>query len=110
MASDRIALRVLTESGTALDDEAVSIRAPGALGSFGILRSHAPLISTLVPGPLTWRRPDGVTKTVRIEGGLLEIVRNRCTVLTPKMGQPAAAPAGRIPAAPAPAASTAASH
>ena len=78
-------LRVLTDAGLAFEDEAASVRAPGALGSFGMLHNHAPLISTLVPGPLIWRQPSGTTKRVRIEGGLLEIVRNRCTVLTPKI-------------------------
>lgn len=82
MASDRIALRVLTDAGFAIDDEAVSIRAPGALGSFGILRDHAPLISTLAAGKLIWKRPGGEQRIVTIGEGLLEIAGNRCTVLT----------------------------
>ena len=93
MASDPIALRVLTGAGVAIEDHAVSIRAPGALGSFGILRNHAPLLSTLVPGPLIWRHADGTTQTVRLDGGILEIVRNTCTILTPKVTQATPAPA-----------------
>ncbi len=81
MAADRIQLRVLTDAGVALDDEAVSIRAPGELGYVGILRNHAPMITTLKPGTLTWQRPDGERKTAQIGAGLLEIVKNRCTVL-----------------------------
>ena len=88
MSAGPISLRVLTDAGLAIEDQAVSIRAPGALGSFGILRNHAPLISALMPGPLIWRHADGTTKTVRVDGGLLEVVRNRCTVLTPKIAQP----------------------
>jgi len=84
-----IHLRVLTDAGLAFEDEAASIRAPGALGSFGMLRNHAPLISTLVPGPLIWRQPGGVTRIARLQGGLLEIVKNRCTILTKAVQFPA---------------------
>ena len=75
-------LRVLTPQGLFLSDEAVSIRAPAGLGYLGVLRNHAPLVSTVVPGRLTWRTGDGVTHQLRLGGGLLEIERNRITVLT----------------------------
>lgn len=75
-------VRVVTGEGEALADEAVSVRAPGELGYLGILYNHAPLVTTLVPGKLTWRRPDGATRVVRVGPGLLEVAGNRCTLLT----------------------------
>jgi F-type H+-transporting ATPase subunit epsilon len=77
-----IRLRVLTQAGLALEDGAVSVRAPGEVGYLGILRNHAPLVTTLVPGTLTWRRADGTTHVRRLGAGLLEITKNRLTILT----------------------------
>ena len=77
-----IALRVLTEEGVALEAEAVSVIAPGELGYLGVLSHHAPLITTLKPGKLTWRTPSGESHTRLLGDGLLEIIRNQCTILT----------------------------
>ena len=77
-----IALRVLTGEGLAVADEALSIIAPGELGYLGILRNHAPLVTTLGRGRLTWRRPDGASQTLNVDSGFLEVVQNHVTVLT----------------------------
>ena len=77
-----IHVRVITNEGQAVADEAVSIRAPGEIGYLGILYNHAPLVTTLQPGTLRWRRPDGETRTLHIGTGLLEITKNQLTVLT----------------------------
>jgi len=59
---------------------------------------RAPLVTTLQPGTLTWRRSDGRTETRRIGAGLLEIAKNACTVLTDRLAEPgAAADAGARP-------------
>ena len=79
--ANAITLRVLTQAGPALEDDAVSIVAPGEVGYLGILRNHAPLVTTLKPGTLTWRRPDGATHTRNIGNGLLEVQRNHVTIL-----------------------------
>ena len=77
-----ITLRVLTREGVALEDEAVSVIAPGEPGYLGILRRHAPLVTTLAPGKLIWQRADGERLTRRIGAGLLEVANNRVTILT----------------------------
>ena len=77
-----IALRVLTSEGVAVEDDAVSVVAPGELGYLGILRNHAPLVTTLKPGTLTWQTPDGERRRRLIGDGLLEIVKNHLTILT----------------------------
>ena len=87
-----ITLKVLTDVGLAVEDEAVSIVAPGELGYLGILRNHAPLVTTLVPGRFTYRTPEDQTKTLRIGAGLLEIRRNHLTILTESVGQPETSP------------------
>jgi len=90
--ADAIRLRVLTDAGIALEDDAVSITAPGEVGYLGILRNHAPLVTTLIPGKLTWRTPDGSPHTRHIGPGFLEIVRNRCTILTSSVQEPVGSP------------------
>lgn len=77
-----IALRVLTNEGLAVEDEAVSVIAPGEMGYLGILRHHAPLVTTLGRGRLSWRRPDGAARALHVDSGFLEVVQNHVTVLT----------------------------
>jgi F-type H+-transporting ATPase subunit epsilon len=84
-----ITLRVITPEGLAFEEPATAIRAPGEVGYLGILRNHAPLVTTLKPGVLSWRRPDGPRQAARIGAGLLEVVRNRVTVLTETVSEPA---------------------
>jgi len=88
-----ITLRVITDQGLAIQDEAVSIIAPGEPGYVGFLYNHAPLVTTLGKGKFTWCRADGTQQTVRLSGGLLEIVHNRLTVLTSTVADLAASPA-----------------
>lgn len=76
---------VITTSGQTLTDEAVAVRAPGERGSFGMLYNHAPLVSVLQPGTLSWRTPDGRRQAARIGRGLLEVARNQVTILTDAM-------------------------
>ena len=77
-----IHLRVLTEAGIALADDAVSIIAPGEVGYLGVLHNHAPLVTTLMNGRLTWRRADGASRTAILGPGLLEVYHNHVTCLT----------------------------
>lgn len=77
-----ITLRVLTAEGLAFEAQAASIIAPGAPGYLGILKNHAPLVTTLKPGKLTWRQEGGASKTVHIGSGLLEVIKNHVTILT----------------------------
>lgn len=87
-AEHPIILKILTAEGLAFEDEAVSVTARGERGYVGFLRNHAPLVTILSPGKLSWRRPDGQRRTARLGAGLLEIVHNRLTILTDAVTQP----------------------
>lgn len=53
-------LDVLTPGGALLSGEQVSaVFLPGELGEFEVLRSHAPIISTLSAGQIRWRGDAG---------------------------------------------------
>lgn len=79
--ADPLTLRVLTAEGLALEERAASVIAPGELGYLGIMRNHAPLVTTLKPGTLTWRAGGG-SQSRQIGAGLLEVRTNTVTILT----------------------------
>jgi len=72
---------VLTPERTAFEGEAVHLLAPGAEGYLGVLAHHAPLITSLQPGRLAVRTPDGVEHGFRVTGGFLEVSDNVARVL-----------------------------
>ena len=80
-----ITLTVLTDAGLALEEQVVSVIAPGEVGYLGILRNHAPLVTTLTSGTLTWKLASGARRTAHLGSGLLEVVRNHVTILTESM-------------------------
>ena len=88
ITSSAITLKVLTAEGLAFEDEAVSVVARGERGYVGFLRNHAPLVTLLSPGKLSWRRPDGTRRTARLGSVLLEIVKNRLTILADTAAAP----------------------
>ena len=81
-------LIVLTQAGKIESDEAVAVRAPGGLGYFGVLYNHAPLVSTVMPGELRWRCPDGSIRTLQVGSGILEVAHNRVTLLISSATEP----------------------
>lgn len=54
---------------------------PGAEGDFGVLRGHAPLISTLRLGVIDVHDGGGVAERIFVAGGFAEVTAERCTVL-----------------------------
>ena len=85
--AEAIRLRILIEAGVAVEEEAVSVVAPGEIGYLGMLRNHAPLVTTLQPGTLSWKRADGERRAVRVGTGLLEVAKNHVTLLTSRVEQ-----------------------
>jgi F-type H+-transporting ATPase subunit epsilon len=80
---------VLTPERPVLDQEVVSIIAPGSVGYLGVLAHHAPLITSLVPGKLTVRDPDGKIEIYAVCGGFLEVADNKATILADALELPA---------------------
>jgi F-type H+-transporting ATPase subunit epsilon len=57
-----------------------SLIVPAALGYLGVLSNHAPLVTALEIGVVTYRQ-DGKPKKMAISGGFLEVVNNKAVVL-----------------------------
>jgi len=79
--ADALHITVLTPERAVLDEDVYSVTAPGAAGYLGILKNHAALITSLVPGKLTVKDLRQQPTVYAIGGGFLEVAHNRVTVL-----------------------------
>jgi F-type H+-transporting ATPase subunit epsilon len=66
------------------DGEVTSATFPGSSGSFQVLRNHAPIISALDKGNVSYCTDDG-EHTITIEGGVVEVLNNKITVLVERV-------------------------
>jgi len=79
--SEVLHITVLTPERAVLDEDVYSVTAPGAAGYLGILKNHAALITSLVPGKLTVKDMRQQPTVYAISGGFLEVANNKVTVL-----------------------------
>jgi len=75
-----IKLDIVTAERVVFSDDVETIVAPGIDGELGILPSHAPLMTMLVPGELLVKR-SGEEFSLAVSGGFLEIRPDRVIVL-----------------------------
>jgi F-type H+-transporting ATPase subunit epsilon len=76
----KLQLDVVTPSERLISVACDEVRAPGTDGGFGIRPGHAPFISGLDAGVLTYVA-DGAEHSYALAGGFLEVAENRVTVL-----------------------------
>jgi F-type H+-transporting ATPase subunit epsilon len=81
-------LTIVTPEKIFFDGEVVSLTAPGGAGYLGVLAHHAPLLTTLVPGRLTFRSDEAGERQVDIGPGFLDVSQNRATLLTESVKVP----------------------
>jgi F-type H+-transporting ATPase subunit epsilon len=73
-------LEILTPDKKVFEGDVTSVTVPGTLGSFQILRGHAPIISTLEDGTVIIKSAAG-EETFNIKGGVVEVLNNKIIVL-----------------------------
>jgi F-type H+-transporting ATPase subunit epsilon len=73
--------RLLTPTGIVFEGDAAEVSAVGPLGEFGVLPEHINFITSLVPGVLEARLPDGTKMHWVVSGGLAEVKDSVLTVL-----------------------------
>lgn len=76
-------LEIVTPEKRVLDAEVDSVTVPTASGEATILQNHAPLISALKPGVLSYA-VKGTTDKLAISGGFVEVNSNNVSVLVDK--------------------------
>ena len=75
-------LEIVTPEKRVLSETVDVVTVPTASGEVGILTDHAPLISALKSGILSYNRGGGATERMVISGGFVEVSANKVSVLT----------------------------
>ncbi len=76
----QIHLEVVTPTGPIISDDVDIVTAPGVGGEFGVLANHAPFLSTIKSGTMSFSK-DKKIKFLMISGGFSEVSNNRITFL-----------------------------
>ena len=74
-------LSIVTPDRVFYEGEIVSLVAPGAAGYLGVLSGHAPLLTPLATGKLTFRDASGKTFLAALSGGFLEVAKKGAIIL-----------------------------
>ena len=79
--ADRIEFELVSPERLLIVGEFDMIVLPGEDGDFGVLRSHAPLISTLRPGTIVIFEDGKITNRIFVASGFAEVTTERLTVM-----------------------------
>lgn len=73
-------LEIVTPEKSVFSDTVESVSVPTVSGEIGILTNHAPLISALKSGVLSYSR-NGATERMVVAGGFVEVSDNKVSIL-----------------------------
>jgi F-type H+-transporting ATPase subunit epsilon len=80
MLPEKLLLEVVTPEGLLLREEVDTVRAPGALGYFGVLPGHRPFFSTLGLGEISYQA-GRATGHLTCFWGFCEVLPDRVSIL-----------------------------
>ncbi len=78
--AEQLHLEVVTPERRLLSEQVNSVTVPGRGGELGILPGHAPLISDLQTGVLSYNE-DGTSFQLHVSGGFVEVNNDKVSVL-----------------------------
>jgi len=84
---DTFQLEIVTPEKMVVNEAAEEAQIPGLNGYLGILPGHAPLISELGVGIITYRA-GGSTKTLSVAWGFAEVLQDKVTILAETAERP----------------------
>ena len=73
-------LNIVTPERHVVTDKVDQVNVPGSEGDLGILYDHAPILTAMRPGQLSYQKGSDTVYMV-VSGGYLEVTDNRVTVL-----------------------------
>jgi len=79
--ADTIELEVVTPERQLVKEPVTEAQVPAREGYIGVLPGHAPLLSLLGSGPLTYTPQTGPRKVLAIHGGFVEVLPGHIRVL-----------------------------
>jgi F-type H+-transporting ATPase subunit epsilon len=74
-------LEILTPEKKIFSGDVLGVQLPGIDGLFEVLNKHAPLVSALKQGNLKILKDKASTSSYSIQGGFVEVLNNKATVL-----------------------------
>lgn len=74
-------LDIVTPVAQVFSDEVDSVVLPGNIGEMGVLPNHAPLVTTLQPGELSYSKA-GATHELAVGEGLVEVTHDYVHIVT----------------------------
>lgn len=78
-------LEIVTPESEIFSGAVQSLSVPGMDGRFQVLYNHAPIISTLDKGTLKVVTETGETQEFNVQGGVVEVMKNRAIVLVERV-------------------------
>ena len=85
--SDTFQLEIVTPEKMVVKDVAEEAQIPGSNGYLGILPGHAPLITELAVGEITYRR-NAITHHLSVAWGFAEVLPDKVTILAETAERP----------------------
>ena len=73
-------LEILSPEGLVFAGEVLSVSVPGSYSAFTILKNHAPIISSLSKGVVSYVLDGEGEKEILIDGGFVEVDNNVVTI------------------------------
>src|SRR5256885_13153543 len=85
--ADTFQLEIVTPENLVVNETVEEAQIPGLGGHLGILPGHAPLITELAVGVITYRA-QGVTKSLAVAWGFAEVLPDNVTMLAETAERP----------------------
>jgi F-type H+-transporting ATPase subunit epsilon len=79
MKKSELQLNIISPEKKLFSGMVASVVIPGVQGSFGVYPDHAPLISPLQAGAITYTE-NGAEKSLEVQGGIVEVKQNVVTI------------------------------
>ncbi len=73
-------LNIVTPERHVVTEKVDQVNVPGSEGDLGIMFDHAPILTTMRPGQLSYEKGTDIVYMV-VSGGYLEVTDNRVTIL-----------------------------
>ena len=73
-------LSIVSPEKSIFDGDVKIVTLPGTVGSFSILPGHAPIVSSLQAGTLSYTTMEGEERTIDIQGGFVEMSDGKVSV------------------------------
>src|SRR5205814_2370312 len=79
--AENLQVEVVTPERLLVADVAEEIQIPGKTGYLGVLPGHAPLITELTSGEISYKKPGSGIERLAVHWGFAEVLPNKVTIL-----------------------------